>query len=355
MAAAKGGPNHARRRVLSLFRRYLVLVTALVAVASGGVLAVNAAIDPLWYQRGNIVTGENFAFNERFAKLNQFLRSIDRYDCLIFGSSRSTFLDQRRFKGYTCANLSFSAGIVPEYIAYAEYIKARGFSPKLVIVGVDAFNFWRDMTPVLPDFVESGTLPPNMVRSYLSKDVLRMSLFTLRGDPPFPRYYDHNFVGRAWREAQIYDPPEHDEISVEYRKFHSSRLGQFIELREIFPNARYVGYVPPLSAWLTVEDIYLTAHFEDYLQSMKTIADRFDAMIDFSIPSDITMCPDYTYDGDHYRGTINAIIADALQGKTNHFGFDVRAASLAAYQTAYETAATRFLHTIQDPDPIDGC
>jgi hypothetical protein len=88
---------------------------------------------------------------------------------------------------------------------------------------------------------------------------------------------------------------------------------------------------------------------------MKTIADRFDAMIDFSIPSDITMCPDYTYDGDHYREAINAIIADALQGKTNHFGFDVHAASLAAYQTAYETAATRFLHTIQDPDPIDGC
>ena len=355
MAAAGSGPSRARHRVLSPFRRYLVLVTALVAVASGGVLAVNAAIDPLWYQRGNIVTGENFAFNERFAKLNQFLHSIDRYDCLIFGSSRSTLLDQRRFKGYTCANLSFSAGIVPEYVAYAKYIKARGFSPKLVVVGVDPFNFWRDMTPVLPDFVESGKSPPSMVKSYLSKDVLRMSFFTLRSDPPFQRYYDRNFVGRVWREAPAYVPPEHDQISVKHRQFHSSRLVQYIELRELFPNARYVGYVPPLSAWLTAEELYLTAHFQDYLQSIKTIANGFDAMIDFSIPSDITMCPENTYDGDHYKAAINAVITDALQGMTNHFGFDVRAASLPEYQKAYENAAIKFLNTIQDSDPDDGC
>jgi hypothetical protein len=355
MAAARDGLSRARRGGSRLFRRYLATVLAAVAAASGGVLAVNAAIDPLWYGRGNIVTGENFAFNERFAKLNRFLRTLDQYDCVILGSSRSTFLDQRRFKDHVCANLAFSAGIVPEYVAYAKYIKARGFSPKLVIVGVDAFNFWNDMTPVLPDFVESGESPPDIVRSYLSADVLRMSIRTLLGHPPFPRFYDRNFVGLPWRKAPIYDPPKPDQLTGKSRQFHSSRQGLYSELRELFPNAEFIGYVPPLSAWLALKDLYLTENFEEYLRTMKAIAERFDAMIDFSIPSDITMCPKNTYDGDHYKAAINAVIADVLQGKTNHFGFDVRAASLPEYQKAYENAAIKFLNTIQDPDPDDGC
>ena len=34
----------------------------------GSVAGINWLIDPLWYSHGNILTGKNFAFNERITK-----------------------------------------------------------------------------------------------------------------------------------------------------------------------------------------------------------------------------------------------------------------------------------------------
>jgi hypothetical protein len=342
MAASRDGSGSGPR----LFRRYLAIVCAFMLTASGGVLTLNAAVDPLWYGRGNIVTGENFAFNERVAKLNLFLRHSDRYDCLIFGSSRTTLLDQTRIAGHTCANLAFSSGVVTEFIAYARYIKARGFSPKLVIVGVDAFNFWRDMTPELPDFVARGAPPPGWLRAYLSAGALNFSRRTLQGDSPFVRYYDDTFVGRVGPDAPMYDPPAPAELTAKGWSFDAARQDLYFELREIFPQARFVGYVPPVSAWLVVEELYLARHIEQYLNAMAAIAGRFDAMYDFSIPSEITMRPENTYDGDHYGAAVNAAIADVLQGKAGDFGFAVRGAPFPVYARAYEDAIVGFLQDI---------
>lgn len=343
MVAPRGGSGSGPR----LFRRFLAIVCALVLTASGGVLALNAAVDPLWYGRGNIVTGENFAFNERVAKLNLFLRDPDRYDCLIFGSSRTTLLDQTRIAGRTCANLAFSAGVVTEFIAYARYIKARGFSPKLVIVGVDAFNFWRDMTPVLPDFVARGDPPPGRLRAYLSASALNFSWRTLQGDSPFVRYYDRNFVGQVGVDAAVYDPPAPAELTAKARKFDAARRDLYFELRDIFPQARFVGYVPPVSAWLVIEELYLSQHIEQYLHTIGAIAERFDAMYDFSIPSEVTKGPENTYDGDHYSVAINAAIADVLQGKARDFGFAVRDAPFPVYARTYGDAIAGFLQSFE--------
>ncbi len=325
------------------FRRYLLVLAATVLTAGVAVFALNAAIDPLWYVRGNVITGDNFAFNERFAKLNLFLRSANRHDCLIFGSSRTTLLNQNRIKGFTCANLAFSSGVVSEFVATARYLKAQGVSPKLVIVGVDAFNFWRDMTPVLPDFVVKREMPPPLIPTYLSASTLRFSLRTLAGDSPFIRYYDKNFVGRIGSDAPSYDPPEPTELTAKPWKFKSARKGRYFELRQIFPEARYIGYVPPVSAWQVVEELYLTGHLDEYLQTLESIAEQFDALYDFSIPSEVTMLPENTYDGDHYGAAVNANIANVLQGNSMDFGIEVRKSSHADYARAYNDAVTRFM------------
>lgn len=347
-ALGSNGLGPTRRTGAGLFRRYLVLVFAAVLTGLSGVLAVNVTVDPLWYWHGNIVTDENFPFNERFAKLNQFMRAPDQYDCLIFGSSRVTFLDQTRIADYTCANLSFSAGVVPEFVTTARYIKAQGVSPKLVIVGVDAFNFWRDMNSRLPEFVKRGEPPPGWVRTYLAASALNFSLRTLSGDSPMARAYDANFVGKVDEDAPTYTPPARDAMSGRAWKFEASRQKMFFELRDVFPEARFIGYVPPISAWRTVEELYLTGYIDQYLEAMKAIAERFDVLYDLSVPSEVTMRPENTYDGGHFSTAVNATIADVLQGRSDHFGIDVRGIALAEYTRVYKDAITGFLRSIED-------
>ena len=336
-------PGLARRTGENLFRRYLVYIFAAALTVAFGVLAVNSAVDPLWYWRGNIVTGENFAFNERFAKLNRFLRAPERYDCVIFGSSRATLLDQTRITDYTCANLSFSSGVVSEFLATARYLKAQGFSPKLVIVGIDAFNFWRSMEPNLTDFVKSGRRPPAWIPTYLTASALGFSVRALAGDSPYARSYDANFVGRANDDAPTYTPPAHDEMVAKTWKFDPSRQEIFFELRDVFPEAQFVGYVPPTSAWRTVEELYLTGHIDQYLGVMKAIAKRFGALYDFSAPSEVTALPENTYDGSHFRANVNASIVDVLQGRSTHWGIDVGGVTDTEYAQVYNDAITEFL------------
>ena len=62
------------------------LVTSLLL---GSVAGFNWLMDPLWYSRGNSLTGENYAFNERITKTNVFLRTKDQenYNCIVLGSS----------------------------------------------------------------------------------------------------------------------------------------------------------------------------------------------------------------------------------------------------------------------------
>jgi len=331
---------------MGLFRRYLLLLAAGAAAVAGGVLAVNVVVDPLWYWHGNIVTGENFAFNERFAKLNRFLRNADRYDCIILGSSRATLFNENKISGYRCANLSFASGVVSEFIATARYLKARGYSPKLVIVGVDAFNFWRSMEPELTDFVESGEPPPGWLPTYLTASALNFSLRTLYGKSPIARAYDANFIGQPDHDAPTYTPPAYDEMTAKPWKFDSSRQALFFELRKIFSGARFIGYVPPISAWQVVEELHLTGHVDEYIDAMKTISERFDILYDFSVPSKLTMRTENTYDGSHYHPTVNVSVADVLQGRKRNWGIDVRKVTATEYIRIYNEAIDDFLQRL---------
>src|SRR3546814_13939979 len=98
-------------------------------------------VDPLWYVRGNRLTGVNYLFNERLAKSNLLLQAPRRYDFVIFGSSRATLLDGRLIKDHTCFNYAFSLGQSYEYLQFARFAKQFGLDPSLVIVAIDGENF----------------------------------------------------------------------------------------------------------------------------------------------------------------------------------------------------------------------
>ena len=59
----------ATRRV----RAYFGWLLATAAVVAGGCFLTNCLVDPLWYLRGNVLTGINYPFNERLAKIVRLL------------------------------------------------------------------------------------------------------------------------------------------------------------------------------------------------------------------------------------------------------------------------------------------
>lgn len=335
------------------FKSYALLTGLVWAGTIIFVLALNCLVDPLWYFQGNRLTHKNFGFNERQAKLNQLLRAPGQYDCLIFGSSRTTLLSASEFSGYRCFNLSFSGGQIEDFIAYAEYLDHLGMRPKLIIVGVDGFNFLssgRD-APTVPEYVLKKQPPPGFLKTYLSIDSLRMTWRTIRGSSQMPRYYDDRFEvlirkgTPPFRPGKSLDGEGRQRADAEERRkrtYQSNNAVLYARLISVFPDARAIGYVPPISAW-HISDMEKNGVLDGYIGALFKTSASFSAFIDFSAPSDVTARTDVTYDGSHYASSINHLIATALQRDAPHgWGINLKTTGLADYAQHYLIALNTF-------------
>jgi hypothetical protein len=287
------------------FRRYLAALFATAAVIAGGCFAVNAVIDPLWYFQGNLITGVNYTFNERLAKMNYLLPRLAEYDCLILGSSTAALLPERNIPDRRCFNLGFSSGVVSEFLLYGKYLRNRGFRPALLIVGVDEFDFeGPTVAPNVPAFIGSDTAPPSVWRNYLSLDALDFSYRTLKGDYPNHRLYDRNFRSHIIPRRHPYRPPKHLATETDPPEFHPERAAMYIELRRLFPEAQAIGFVAPTAAW-TIAQVKLDGRLDAYLDALRQVSTAFGEFIDLGIPSAVTVNRTSTYDGLHYVDAVN--------------------------------------------------
>lgn len=315
------------------------------SILLGSVAAINWAIDPLWYSHGNILTGKNFTFNERITKTNLFLRTKDSadYNCIILGSSRVTALRPSNFKNNRCFNYALKGGEVPDFVNYAESLKKEGVDPNIVYVGVDGLNFVEKERKQQEPLNLDSLSTKSPLEAYLSADVLLFSVMTLLGVSPDPgNYYDRNFEPVDFEAPPVYTPGFYKPAPPQ--KCDLSAVETFANLRNAFPNAEFVGYVPPRSAWSMVNDTYGRELMDCYLLGFYKLAQSYDIMYDFSAPSQITKNPDNTFDGSHYSVTVNNEIAQILQGQDNAaFGIRVDKYSFEEYRSLYRQKLKNFL------------
>jgi hypothetical protein len=323
--------------------QYLAIFAAVVLVLAGLCLSANLLMDPLWYFRGNRVTGVNYAFNERVAKLNQLLPRLTDYDCVMFGSSTTTLIPPPHLEGRRCFNLGFSGGVVSEFLVYAKYLRARGFAPKVLIVGVDGFDFEGARLKLnVPDFVKAGDDPPPAWKTYLSVDAFVFSFRTVFHLFPNRRRYDSDFRCHIIARKTPYEAPTTLEPQALRPELHPERADLYAELRRLFPEARALAWVAPNAAW-SIAQHQIDGNLDAYLDGLRRTAAAFDTFLDFSIPSEITVSTTNTYDGVHFADAVNDHIAAALASGDPTPGVDWKRDSEAAIKAAYEARIDRFV------------
>ena len=311
----------------------------------GSVAGINWLIDPLWYGHGNILTGKNFAFNERITKTNLFLRTKNQvsYDCIILGSSRTTALRKSEFTSNNCFNYALKGAVIRDFVNYANFLKSQGINPDIVYIGIDGFNFVEQERKEQQPIEVQSLQTKSPLEAYLSADVLLFSAMTLLGVSPDPgNFYDQNFEPVDFATPPTYDPKFYNPSGLQ--KCDLFAVETFASLKEFFPNAKFVAYVPPRSAWSIINDTYERGLMDCYLSAFHKLSQRFDAMYDFSIPSEVTKNPENTYDGSHYSVKVNNRIAKILQGESDDtFGVRVDRYNFDDYRAIYRQQLREFL------------
>lgn len=326
-----------RERILA--SRYLqiyaqVLICILVVVG-----AINLLVDPLWYGAGNRLTGINPPWNERIEKTNLLLQQSPKtYDCLIFGTSRTTLLDASALENNRCFNYAFSSGDPEEFVNYAKYAKANGIQIRKIYVEIDPEHLNIRNNPQTYEPVQD---PLPIYQAYLfSWDVLRLSLQTLTQDYSFVRLYDRQFRGVVAENAPSYEPEfDRDQPTT----CDLTRVRPYQELQAVFPDATVIGFVAPMSAWLVFNTRYAPQLLNCQLAGIHQISQIVGTVYDFSLPSSITTRTNNTYDGNHYYPKVYERVANVLEERTSGFGVRVSDYALSDYQSLFRAQITAFL------------
>jgi hypothetical protein len=246
------------------------------------------------------------------------------------------------FEEERCFNYSFKSGHIQEFSDYAEFVKRQGVNPKTVYVGVDEFNFLEKVSYESRKVEEVAT--DSAFSAYFVNGALIFSVRTLLGmSPNEATYYDENFEMQVVDNPRVYTPNLAAETPAAFVTCDLSKVSLYKALREEFPDAKVVAYVPPRSASKVVTETYNPGFLDCVLEGFYEVAQSYDAFYDFSIPSQMTADPQYTYDGSHFYPDITDEIAGSLQGNPLQFGVTVSDMSFDQYSAVYKQAIADFL------------
>ena len=298
------------------YKRYILATGFGVMLLCVVVLTMNSVVDPLWMWKGNqIHPDRNFIFNERLAKLNLFLKNASNYDCMLFGTSRATTLPAYQIQGARCYNMSFSGGSLPEFVAYAKYLKQRGFNPKKVILAIDSFVLrHKNLSKELPACIENQQNPDSLLKAYLSLDALGFTLRTIVDSSPLPRVYDKNFNVYIRDDAPQYNPELAHSKNPNQDNYDEQALELVKQLFMVFPEAERLVYVPPVSIW-EMQRILKADKHQQSIKMIYAISQISGKLYDFSLPSKLTSRTNNTFDGSHYDYKTNQFLVDVLNGQ----------------------------------------
>jgi hypothetical protein len=335
--------------IAAYLKTYFRVLTAILVLVG----VINLAIDPLWYAQGNRLTGINPPWNERVAKTNQLLQQPpDHWNCLILGTSRTTLFDDTSFQPDRCFNYAFSGAKAEELVTYATYAQQKGIQPDTVYVEIEPDELNRKRHP--KDFPPVSDPLPLYKAYFFSGNSLWLSIKTLLRAYEFARLYDRNFHVQLADYAPQYQPQllkDHEKP----RRCDLSRLRFYEALRDIFPEARFVGFVAPVSGWYVFNESYSAGLMRCQLAGIHRLSSIFDIVYDFAVPSSLTTRTDNTYDGNHYYPAVLDRLAEVLQQPSAHSdsstaGLVVSDYTLAGYRQLYSTRLHSFLVQIGEEE-----
>tara|TARA_Y100000591_G_C21832009_1_gene700213 strand:- start:1348 stop:2343 length:996 start_codon:yes stop_codon:yes gene_type:complete len=289
------------------------------------IFILNYLIDPLWYFSGNKISKTNYVYNERLSKFNNFYYNKDqnKVDCLIFGSSISTTINEKKFKKNNCYNFSFSAGSIKEYRIFLDYLNFLGFEPKKIYLELpiyipkENYHIYKNLILSYPKINIVGFIPPivtenllkqiiqNEDKKILDNDKINVPDFVKKKESPKKFWNDYfSFNSFVFSIKSIFKISNYtnayDENFIGFVRKDKSQFGKIFKKKK-----------------LNQSDLDLI------IKNRKELLTIFTEVYDFSVPNEQINNNKNTYDGSHYYEKFISLVADSMEGSKLNYGLKI--------------------------------
>ncbi len=299
--------------------------------------SINYIIDPLWmFTHSNRFNNAQAGFDERQQKTNRaYFGGLDKYNALVLGSSRTTYISQEEFKGVTAFNYSAGSMFPNEYKGWVNVAKKiKGDDFDYIFIG---FDFWTT------DVKRNNNIDPGSYLAQSKSFLYRFKmLFTI--DTLFKTFqslmhyitpgtidYTRNNIKKSITISEERKKRVITKQWAEYEINYSSRYKYNNNLRKIYanltidnPNTKFIVFTTPVT-----EELYTflieKGMTESYQQWLNDIVLIFGEMYNFMDINSITSNPNNFPDLHHtypFIGTLisNRVTNENIQKVPNDFG-----------------------------------
>lgn len=286
--------------------------------------AFNLFMDPFWcFEHKHRYNQFQKGMNERQQKANKIYFTSEKYNSLLLGSSRTTYMNQNDFQNLKVFNFSATGMRPQEYKTYIDFVINDTKQPiDTIILGTDFFGylsygaFMYDNAPLITNTTK---LPYYRWKVLFSFDALNNSFKNFRDylnpNNHTDRYNRDNVKNRvrfpinAGRNQQI-------QIDVKIyanEEYSSGPNPKFISLmsaiKEDYKDKKFIIYTTPISEPL-FKELIKKGHYQDYENWLRTLVSIYGEVHHFMYLNSVSKnYLEYFADSNHAYVETNKLIA----------------------------------------------
>ena len=296
----------------------------------------NYSIDPLWtFCHSNKYNNAQVGFDERQLKSNRaYFCGLEKYDTLLLGSSRTTYINQHDFSTMNVFNYSSVSMYPKEYIGWIEEAKKIKGSPfKTIIFGVDfsASNngaFGQQQINSIPIASHYTNISKSFMYRYkmlFTMDTFYRSLEAIEhsknlGTTDYTRgnvkQTIHISDARKQQALNHQIPLYSSWVYGKQYKFNTKIRGYFESIKKNNPNTNFIIFTTPTTSQL-FNMLVDGGNLADYEKWLGMMVDVFGEVYNFMGVNTITNNPKNYADLHHFYPPIGKLIANRVSRVEN--------------------------------------
>ncbi len=295
------------------------------------VALVNYYIDPFWtFTHSHSLNQIQKPFNERQQKTNFiYFNGFEKYDGVLVGSSRATYVNQNDFIGMNIYNYSFNSSRPYEFKSYIDFAKKlKGEELKYIVIGADFFGTKKSSIVKLRDadtYVEKAESFAYRYKTMFSSTTFVQSIkniiYSLKGESRVYYTRENLKYKRKMSQKKRFSKYKSNikgrtrQFSDKKYKYSDGYIEIMSKIKETNPNTQISVYTPPIHANLLLSELKRNPkRVKDYARWLRELVTVFGKVYHFmNINSVTTKLKNYP-DAEHFYENVGKLVANKISG-----------------------------------------